>query len=492
MEEVKSFGSVAAFYVSIGWRDDYGSDGPIGKTWGELQLWVGNTPVWGQRDNAGRTEGITWSWIELLEFLANAWPYLIEEEQYPIVFSRDEEPRHLGQLWGSAKLRLGKLSDDAADQEDEQLRDFLTVHDLSEALQGAFPPKLLCMRRGSQMLVATTRQEFVLSFDETMTTFSQIGDAIYARIVKLTDTRSENARNRWQHRDEKSNLERLKIATRMDEAVLRKVWPSDVESLAANDHAYELKAAARMIIRRLTDDQLKIVLKKIYTLPKGKCLELADLWEKSLDIVLIHEFDEPHAQGYFLALMLRNHLQCDVGRVEPEEILRDWGVAIESIAIENSLLDAIAVWSDKHTPTIFLNPNGPRSKQPKGKRSTLAHEICHILVDLKGALPVVEVLGGDVPHSIERRANAFAAEFLLPRSAAGIYVEQALAFVYQQEERNSVINRAINELAEKYGASQETTTWQVINSDRINPTDRVVLQKYLNSVNAPYSAIDPA
>src|SRR5471030_411567 len=94
MEQVKfNFGSVGALHVNLEWRDDYDSDGPIGRTWGDLQLSIGDTLVWGELDSHGGTRGVTWNWIDILEFLGNAWLYLTEEEQYPITFDTRFEDR---------------------------------------------------------------------------------------------------------------------------------------------------------------------------------------------------------------------------------------------------------------------------------------------------------------------------------------------------------------------------------------------------------------
>ncbi len=79
-------------------------------------------------------------------------------------------------------------------------------------------------------------------------------------------------------------------------------------------------------------------------------------------------------------------------------------------------IDAVAVWGDCHGPAVLLNINPrPRASTTNGRRSTLAHEICHLLADRAHALPVAEVLGGQAPRRTEQRANAFAAEGLLPR-----------------------------------------------------------------------------
>lgn len=488
MGQVKiNLGSAGELKVNLEWRDDYESEGPIGKTWGDLHLWVADTLVWGEVNSQGGVKGVTWSWIDLLEFLGNAWPYLIEEEQYPINFeSRLDEPSHLGELIGKAKLRFRTLSDEAADREDELLRDFLAVHDLSEAVHGITLSKLICMRRGRQMIVATTRQEFVISFDETMETFAHLGNAIAQRLNGLADKRAVIAISRWENRNEISELKRVQIATGISDELLKRVWPSNVN--AVNDNAYELKAAARMLGRRVSEEQLKKILLAIGNLRSGNKLKLGVLWEKALDVIRECETDSPAIQGYFLAWMLREHVGHIVGRVDPERILSNWGVSVKKMDIPGSSLDAIAVWGERHTPTIFLNSAGPRSQQEKGRRSTLAHEMCHILVDLEGALPVADVLGGEVPRGIEKRANAFAAEFLLPRSEAKNYIERELNFVYSQDERNSIIERAIGELAEKYGASHETVAWQMLNSHVVDESDRQVYERKLKSIYDPFDA----
>lgn len=482
-----SFGTEGALRIILEWRGDYGSNGTVGETWGDLQLWAGDTLVWGQLDATGQIQGVTWSWIELLEFLGNAWPYLTEEEQLPIALNnRDESPKHLGELCGRAKIRWRKLNEHEVDAEDALLRDFLAVHDLAEALRGAQPPQLLLLRQGNQMLVATTLQEWVFPFAVTMSTLEDLCMAIKDKIAHLGDIQSETARSRWDCRESMPADERLLIATGIERSLLARIWPASFE--AANDKLYELKAAARMIGSKLPDDQLKIVLAKINDLPNGKHLDLGDLHQKASSLIVEHKSDGPAEQGYLLASMLREHLKCITGKIEPKDILKEWGVSVTDFKISNSSLDAIAVWGAAHTPTILLNTDGPRAKLPAGARSTLAHEICHLLVDVNGALPAAEVFGGNISYVIEQRANAFAAEFLLPRSAAGNYLANELKFVNTQDQRYQTTEVAVNYLASFYGTSHETTAWQIINSDISELTGNVkkALNTHLKSISDPF------
>ncbi|MFA7238928.1 MAG: ImmA/IrrE family metallo-endopeptidase [Sulfuricellaceae bacterium] len=487
MEREKiSFGNSGALRIILEWRDDFESDGPIGKTWGDLQLWVGDTLVWGQLDASGQIQGVTWSWIELLEFLGNAWPYLIEEEQLPIIFDhREESPKHLGELCGRAKYRWSKLNEQEVDAEDALLRDFLAVHDLAEALHGAQPSQLLLLRQGNQMLVATTRQEWVLPFAVTMSTLEKLSEVVKEKIAPLEDTRSEIARSRWESRDSMPEGKRLQIATGIDASLLDRIWPTNLE--AANDRLYELKAAARMIGGKLPDDQLKTILEKINSLPNGKPLDLGVLHQKTTRLIEEQKSIDPAIQGRLLASMLREHLSI-IGKVEPKDILINWGVSILDFKIENSRLDAIAAWGEKHAPTILLNAEGARAKLPSGTRSTLAHEICHLLVDINEALPAAEVFGGNVPYVIERRANAFAAELLLPRFAARDHLTKEMKFVYTPDQRIKTTEKVINYLADFYGASHETTAWQIINSGstELTPEVKKALNTHLKSISDPF------
>jgi hypothetical protein len=75
-----------------------------------------------------------------------------------------------------------------------------------------------------------------------------------------------------------------------------------------------------------------------------------------------------------------------------------------------------------------------------------------LLLDRTGALPVGEVLGGRVPVLPEKRARAFAAEFLLPRDTAAEYVRSVPTLI-----------EAIDQLSQDFGVSEEVAAWQVWN-----------------------------
>lgn len=151
-------------------------------------------------------------------------------------------------------------------------------------------------------------------------------------------------------------------------------------------------------------------------------------------------------------------------RVDPDELLESWGVVVHDLDLGTPTVDAVAVWGPTRGPAVLVNPGGRHSQVIPGRRSTLAHEIAHLLIDRRGGLPLAEVLGGRVSRAVEARARAFAAELLLPRHVAG-------AALSATEDPGTALNR----LCDDFGVSAELAAWQARNSERILPPDTVEL-----------------
>lgn len=201
--ETLTFGRLEALHGALEWRSGYGTQGPVGKTWGDLSISVGHSIVWGRRDEFGMTEKLTWSWIDMLEFLTSAWPYLRRDQKCPPPFDGTAHiPAALTELRTRARQRWSSLSDDDADAEDNALRDFLVVHDFGQALAGAAAPTLILLKQGSRMRVASTQHDWLLSFADTMAALTELGEIIAERIETLPDARSMEAFARWAERNE--------------------------------------------------------------------------------------------------------------------------------------------------------------------------------------------------------------------------------------------------------------------------------------------------
>jgi Zn-dependent peptidase ImmA (M78 family) len=89
-------------------------------------------------------------------------------------------------------------------------------------------------------------------------------------------------------------------------------------------------------------------------------------------------------------------------------------------------------------------------------RVTLAHELCHLLVDQEHTLTAIEVLHSRMPLDIERRAKAFAGELLLPGIVAAELWEKA------KSPRSLVeLDKFISELCRDFGVTKSVAAWKL-------------------------------
>lgn len=106
-------------------------------TWGYLQLWgaAEGSPV----------PGVRWTWIELLEHLSSAWPWLVGEHGWPpsalpvdmCPADFDVERRRALEDAGAQRRRI-----------EATLFEFRERHDLSFAVRGKTAPRLWVVRQG--------------------------------------------------------------------------------------------------------------------------------------------------------------------------------------------------------------------------------------------------------------------------------------------------------------------------------------------------------
>ena len=437
---------------------------PEGLVWGQMEVFLAGQPLWYQ--HAGAEENpkpVHWTWVDLLLGLGRIWPWLFLEEGYPLPIT----PEHPGQMLQTARHRWQNLAQGQAEVEEDRLFDFRQRHDLSMLLRGIHLPPLWMIREGQQMLVWSpdATQPVRLPLQQIQNLLQQLGDAICAGLQSSPDSsRSATALKFWNDKESKLKQKLLEITTSLTLEELVETAGLDTPDIKQLEHFFELEitdatvpastellAAARMTVGRITPEDQKYLLNLIKNQPAtpSRALDMA-----SKACYLPDEALPPWEQGYHLAAWLRAYLNLeDTTPIDPEQLLHDWFIPLHQFTLD-APIDALAVWGTRHGPAIWLNqsPNS-RSSTTHGQRTTLAHEICHLLIDRQASLPLVEVLGGNVPRFAEKRANAFAAELLLPRAAT----EQQ---IYQSND----LATAIQYLEHHYQVSKELIRHQIFNS----------------------------
>lgn len=122
--------------------------------------------------------------------------------------------------------------------------------------------------------------------------------------------------------------------------------------------------------------------------------------------------------GYELAeeLLAEEGLPGSNRVVDVQALVRALGIKINSLGLASSSIRGVALAGSGYRPAILLNLTSPYNISPGGRRFTLAHELCHILNDRSRAKRLAQVSGPWTLPAVEKRANAFAAMLLMPRS----------------------------------------------------------------------------
>jgi Zn-dependent peptidase ImmA (M78 family) len=428
---------------------------------GHLSLDLAGHRVWGD------AHGFLWSWVDLLEHLATNWGRLFTEEIDPLGLAT--EPSWLRK---AAEMRWQAKDKDRRGEEAALAR-YLSSHDLADACGGVSLAPLWIIREGTTAVVSTKSRTLRRPLEEVRGTLSSLGDEICGHLSD--DARSAFARNAWLQRAVMDASRFFELTTGLSKSELaqltaRTSWKPELKLEATSQ-----LVAAGMTAHRVSADTSAKIIDWISTVPKQATTELDALTRQAEVFVFGIESKRAFEQGLELAQSLRatNGMVDASGRVDPEALFTQFGVRVDAQDLAAPEIEAVACWGPSSGPAVLINTKGRFSRGQEGRRATCAHELCHLLVDRRGGLPLAEVLGGSVPELIEKRASAFAAEFLLPQSIAYHTIVPA-----------DDVEKAISHTRRTFGVSAEIIAWQVVRYGRRVP------RKVSSSLRSLVSRID--
>jgi hypothetical protein len=432
----------------VEWTTPEGSPDPAARAWGRGRLVVLGETVWGRGEpDDEQPPGVEWTWADLLDHLTDIWPWLVWEQTYPLGLN-PSDPTHLRPM---AERRWAELASDRVEAEDDELHAWEDRHYLNAGLGGLYVRGVGVVREGLNAVVCVGRTAQRAPFMAVRRDLAAIGDHIAARLRESAVPEARDLVARWENREVIRAERRLLIETGLP-AELAPLLPPPGEGEVDTP----LRAVARMTRREALDlDQRRVLLEALTGFERAKLtrafLDLARDAERFIHNPAI-EAQRWYDQGLALAAWLRERLG-KAGRVDPAALLRKWGVALHAARLPGRF-DAVAMWGGDEA-AVVVNGNGAHARSLRGRRATWAHELAHLLVDRHGALPVADVLGGSGPRAAEARANAFAAEFLVPRAEIEAYcAEQGITDA----------ETALSRLCARYVASRQLVAHQIRNS----------------------------
>lgn len=422
--------------------------------WGSGRIFVNRTAVIAGDDGAP----ISWTWVDLLEWLAKHWPAVLLEQTFPFHMLST----NILALQSDLEKRWESMAEERVEEEEEEAHRFLIRHDVAQCFKGIYFPSVYLMRLGNSIEISTAENAATVQLPllKVAADLEQIGNQLAKWADVTGQGRGKLAAQRWYSRKERLDQNALSLLAGLLPDNLAQLHPDATRAAywEFDPHAplndTELLAAARMTNSVLLPNQQHRLLEHIRKIPKTATPRLDTLAASLKDN--FEDTGKPHDQGYWAAAWLRHELAYEPHQsINPLALLQQWDIIVQNIEIPDTSLDALACWGPRHGPAILLNTaSQSTAAHIHGENSTLAHEICHLLMDRECALPVAEVLNGNTPERLEKRARAFAAELLLPRSVAAHHVRNG-----------EDVKTVIETLSRAYQVSLELVGWQIINSD---------------------------
>jgi len=178
--------------------------------------------------------------------------------------------------------------------------------------------------------------------------------------------------------------------------------------------------------------------------------------------------EKPWQEGYKLGEQARLALSPHPQPLfNIEELLIEYGVHIIEAPFSAEEIDAASLWEEGSAPVIILNSNSKSLKSPARWRTTLAHELCHLLHDADDDKLTTHVSWGaegkgDYELDIEKRARAFAPSFLAPSPWVKDWVKEHVPTRCSERE-------LVYQLASHWGLSFEGAMWHAYSCEIITP-----------------------
>jgi len=429
-------------------------------SWGRLELWVNGQNLCVHVNQGEFLQGVHWYMLPFLEWLVDSWNPLMHEERLPNRNIRDTAVESLA-ITRNAPALAAELDIAAWEQE---WYDWNGRHALRAARDGGLFPNVVFRRVHDQIEISWDGElpagtppgfRFNLSQGATLLEPEEVANPLYelatdavtylqesvpnsvrlealqARIQELANLNQSETRLGWlvglQARAR--TLDRFKQKS-IDQ--FERSWQDVTDVLKSFSRGPALQAA-------LDTEETPLVL-------VGSChaallfgsvsptVSEADV--RTLGRVLINQysrFENQHErleklsrnvppdrgsliweQGYDLAESLHDVLNLTGDWVDVLSLIRNLGISQLWRELDDKGIRGCSIVGPQHKPTIIINKSWRYSESPAGVRFTIAHELCHLLYDRSHARKLAIASGPWAPLSIEKRANAFAAMFLMP------------------------------------------------------------------------------
>jgi hypothetical protein len=440
-------------------------------TYAQFAVLAGGEPLW---PIASVDSSVDIFIDDVLDYLTDFWAPLLLRQTYPLAFS--EPPERPSALHGKAASRWLGVPESQAEHEQSLVGAFEEAHNLATCFDGQFGlPPLWLLRDRDELIVDTQERLVRVRFNDAIAALTDLGNEI-ARRLEAANVKSALT-SAWRSRDDASGVRMVELkaglSTEKAEHLIHAGYLSLPGSLreAANDND-EIVLAARMAGALPLDD-----IKRIIKLAKGfaprPSQELALLGENVRNHIARLAHLKPFDQGEAAARMVRSARCVDVDEaIDVRELVEALGIEIKEHRLSLTGLMGLAISGPRHGPGVLLNTRSHHLLHARAAsrrsmlRYTLAHELCHLLLDSGHSFTAVDVLSGRMNPALESRAQSFAGELLMPtRLAAALWERHGMPVT------QAALDVVLTQAVERYQVTRSVAAWKLEHAARAADVD---------------------
>jgi Zn-dependent peptidase ImmA (M78 family) len=429
-------------------------------SWGSLQLWVKGQNLCAHVDQGELLLGVHWYMLPFLEWLVEVWNPLLHEERLPNRNVGDVAVESLAYTRNAPAL-AAELDIYAWEQE---WYDWYARHALRAARDGGLFPNVVLRRLHDYIEVswddeppagAPSGFRFSLAKGSALLDPEDVAEPLYelameavrylqesvpesvrletlqARVQELPDPCQREIRLRW--------LAGLPAQERIVDRLKDKAADQFKGSWGNITNVLEAFRSGPAVEAALAADDTPLVLvgscqaallfgsvsptvseADVYTLAELLIKQYSRWGNQNEELEKLSRNIPPDQgsliweQGYDLAESLHDVLDLTGDWIDVRTVIRNLGIHQLWRELNDTGIRGCSIVGPQHKPTIVINRSWRYSRSPAGVRFTIAHELCHLLYDRSHGRRLAIASGPWAPRSIEKRANAFAAMFLMP------------------------------------------------------------------------------
>jgi Zn-dependent peptidase ImmA (M78 family) len=445
--------SVFAFRLAF-LRNPHGDDDRAAPeerdSWGTFSIWANGENLCAHVEQAEILDSAHWYMLDMIEWLVDEWDPLLHEERLPL--------SNVG-LSAAEALSISRTPPVSLKEIDEF--EWLDVwsawwdrHSFRSSRDGGLFPDLYLRRYRDRIEISTgaeplpgipddyifltpNRKYYIDPVTVARILFGVLDAAIkelrhripesariaelIASIADLTSSAREESRMAWLAGLGK-DVDKYRDVARSVDLALESVSPEVRQSITGRARSSDLiitgSAYARLLYGAISPATTPADVFAMTTLIVDNYVPDATAWLSALDVDLdtsdVRQL-APGAQGSHLGEQACEVLNGDAGGwVDIHSVLRVLNVKVTKIDLSDEQVRAISVFGPTQPPHVYCNRRTRWGDAIEVERFTLAHELCHLLLDREHGDELAVATGPWAPVAIEQRANAFAAAFLMP------------------------------------------------------------------------------